>query len=159
MPGSEHSSIVIGAGNDLRGDDAAGLVAARRLREAGRGAFAVVETTGEALEIIEAFQRACSVVIIDAVSSGAQPGTIHRLDARAQAIRQSFFRYSTHGLSVAEAIELAATLNLLPPKVVVYGIEGKRFDYGAGLSQEVEQAAGEAAAQVLMELRGEAAFE
>ena len=47
---------------------------------------------------------------------------------------------STHALGVAEAIEIARSLGRLPKQVRVYGIEGASFDYGRGLSPEVEKA-------------------
>jgi hydrogenase maturation protease len=40
-----------------------------------------------------------------------------------------------------EAVQLARALGRLPGRLLVIGIEGKRFDSGAGLSPEVERAA------------------
>ena len=48
---------------------------------------------------------------------------------------------STHSLGVAGAVELATRLNCLPDVLLIYGIEGRCFDVGAGLSPEVERAA------------------
>ena len=79
-------------------------------------------------------------MLVDAVRSGAPPGTVHRLDARAAPAPTGFFHYSTHAFSVAEAIELARSLNELPPHLIVYGIEGESFAAGEGLSPAVEQA-------------------
>ena len=79
-------------------------------------------------------------MLVDAVRSGAPPGTIHRLDARAAPIPTGFFHYSTHAFSVAEAVELARSLDQLPPHLIVYGIEGENFEAGVGLSAAVEQA-------------------
>ena len=47
---------------------------------------------------------------------------------------------STHALGLAEAIEIARSLGRLPTRVRVVGIEGARFDFGRGLSPEVEDA-------------------
>jgi len=55
-------------------------------------------------------------------------------------------------VSVAEAIELARALGQLPPKLVVYGIEGKDFSAGVGLSPEVEGRIAELTERVLREL-------
>ena len=48
---------------------------------------------------------------------------------------------STHAFGVAEALELARALNRLPPCLLIYGIEGKNFAMGTGLSPEVRTAA------------------
>ena len=55
-------------------------------------------------------------------------------------------------MNLAEAIELARVLGRLPPKVMVYGIEGKDFSAGVVLSPEVEGRVAELAERVLQEL-------
>jgi hydrogenase maturation protease len=45
-------------------------------------------------------------------------------------------------------------MNLLPPHVVVYGIEGKRFDAGMGLSIDVETAAEGVVQSIVKEVLG-----
>jgi hydrogenase maturation protease len=77
------------------------------------------------------------VILIDATKSGAPPGTVHRLEASKEAIPTSFFNYSTHAFSVAEAVELARVLNRLPRQVLLFGIEGADFATGEVLSDAV----------------------
>jgi hydrogenase maturation protease len=144
--------VVIGVGNLYRRDDAAGLVVARRLRQIAPAHVTVLEHEGEPTALLEAWKDADAVFLIDAVFSGGEPGTVHRLDAQAARIPQELFRHSTHAVSVAEAIELARTLRELPPKLVVYGIEGKDFGAGLGLSPEVEGRVDELVERVLREL-------
>jgi hydrogenase maturation protease len=130
--------LVIGVGNEYRSDDAAGLVVARRLRQLSLGNVTVIEESGEGTDLMESWKGADTVIIVDAASSGAKPGTIHRIDARAQRIPTGLLRYSTHAFSVGEAVELARAMNRLPPRMVVYGIEGERFDEGTVLSRAVQ---------------------
>ena len=130
-------ALVIGVGNPYRRDDAAGLIAARRLYEAARGTVTLRESTGEGTSLIEMWEGAGAVIVIDAVSSEGRPGTIYRLDAYAHPLPQSLFRSSTHAVTVADAIELARALNRLPARLVVFGVEGKEFGAGVGLSSEV----------------------
>jgi hydrogenase maturation protease len=144
--------LVIGLGNDFRRDDGAGRMAARRVREMAGEAVRVAEESGEGTALMDAWRGAELVVLIDAVHSGAEPGEIHRLDAQAQPIPANFFHYSTHAFSVAEAVELARELGQLPPRLIVYGIEGKDFTSGEGLSPEVAAAVEEVARQVKGEL-------
>jgi hydrogenase maturation protease len=132
--------LVIGVGNAYRRDDAAGLVIARRLREETGDAIMVHEERGAGADLIDVWQDAAVVILLDAVSSGATPGTIVRFDARAQPLPAPFFRSSTHAVGVAEAIELARALGALPPRLIVYGVEGADFTAGEGLSLDVEKA-------------------
>ena len=146
-------TLVIGLGNEYRRDDAVGLVVARRLREAAPESVLVLEETGEGASLLESWQDADTVILIDAVQSGAAPGTVHRLDARAQPIAKEFFRFSTHAFGLAEAVELGRALGRLPPRLTVYGVEGKSFEAGVGLSPEVEAASQMVGERVLGELR------
>jgi hydrogenase maturation protease len=124
---------IIGYGNPDRGDDAAGIVAAERLRALG---FQTVICTGDALELVESWRGADDVILIDAVVTGAAPGTLHEFDDQ-QSLPAGSSPASTHGLGLAEAVELARNLCLLPARFCVYGIEGKCFDSGTEISPEV----------------------
>jgi len=148
--------LVIGVGNEYRGDDAVGLVVARRLRQLSLGNVTVIEESGEGTDLMESWKGADTVIIVDAASSGAKPGTIHRIDARAQRIPTGLLRYSTHAFSVGEAVELARAMNRLPPRMVVYGIEGERFDEGTVLSRAVQGSVDTVVDLVLKQLRAAA---
>ena len=112
----------------------------------------ILEESGEGLALIEAWRGADLVILIDAVHSGAGPGTIYRIDAHEKEIPRSFFHYSTHAFSVAEAVELARALSQMPRRLVFYGIEGKNFESGIGLSPEIVTAAQKTADRVRAEL-------
>ena len=80
--------------------------------------------------------------MVDAVQSGAEPGTIHALDASSRRMPIELFKGSTHAFGLAEAVELARALDRLPTSLLVYGIEGQSFSAGRGLTTEVERAVG-----------------
>lgn len=140
--------LVIGIGNIARGDDAVGLVVARHLRQVGAEGVRIVEARGEATDLLETWKDAVGVILIDAVESGAAPGTISRLDPLAKPIPHRLLSCSTHAFGVAEAIALGQALQQLPRRLVVYGIEGKSFAMGAGLSPDIAQAVPEVVRRV-----------
>jgi len=144
--------LIIGVGNAYRRDDAAGLIAARQLWEAAQGAATLREVGGEGGDLLDAWTGADTAILFDAVCSGAPAGTVLRIDGRAETISPGLFRYSTHAFSVAEAIGLARVLNRLPPRLIVLGIEGERFDAGRGLSPDVERGVEEAVRRGLEEI-------
>jgi hydrogenase maturation protease len=127
--------VVIGVGNALRGDDAAGLEVASRL--SATPGIAVVSHDGEAIDLLERWRGARAAVLVDAVRSGAPAGTVHRIDAGAGPLPLTLRRASSHTIGLGEAIELARTLGALPERVIVYGVEGARFGAGEGLSDAV----------------------
>jgi hydrogenase maturation protease len=144
-------TLVIGAGNALRGDDAAGLHVARQLRE--RGFAEAHESKGETASLMELWKGAAVVLLADAAQSGAEPGTVTRLDVSTRPLPSAFLHCSTHAFGVAEAVELSRSLGSLPPRVIVFGIEGKSFGHGAPLSAEVEAGVVEAVAMIETELK------
>ena len=145
--------LVIGVGNEYRSDEAVGLVVARRLRRLSLENVKVIEESGEGADLLESWEGANMVIIVDAASSGAKPGTIHCIDARAKQIPRGLLRYSTHAFSVGEAVELARVMGKLPPHILVYGVEGERFEEGMELSGAVRESVGAAVELVLQQVR------
>ena len=145
---------VIGVGNAFRGDDGVGLVVARQLSELVLPGVTVLEQSGEGTTLMETWGEAAHVIVVDAVSSGSEPGSIHRFEPAGQGLPAFFSGHSTHAFGLAEAIELARQLDRLPAQLVVYGIEGKSFELGTELSSEVEAAVEIVIEQIIQELAG-----
>lgn len=145
--------LVIGAGNEWRGDDAAGVVVARRLGRRPVPNVDVIEAPGDSGGLIDAWRGHQALILIDAMRSSSPPGAVHRLDVSAEGVPARFGLHSTHAAGVAEAIEIARALRRLPSKAVVYGIEGARYEAGAALSPAVEAAVPEVIEAVKREAR------
>lgn len=127
-----------------------GLAVARRLQGVLPADVEILERAGEPTGLIDAWEEADAVWLVDAVSSGAAPGTLHRLDASDRPLPAALFRASTHHFGLADAVELARAVGRLPRQLVVYGIEGANFEVGEDLTSEVDLAA-EAAARAVRE--------
>src|SRR4030042_1787160 len=92
---SRQPVLIIGVGNEFRGDDGAGLVVSRRLRALALEGARVLEVEGEGTAVMAAWKGADAVILVDAVHSGAAPGTVHRLEAHAGPGPGAFFPRST----------------------------------------------------------------
>jgi len=139
--------IVIGLGNEFRHDDAAGLIVARRLREAR---VAALEHDGDFAALLEKWKGINDLILIDAISSGAEAGTLHRINAGSAPLPSAFSSTSTHGLGLADAIGLSRALGTLPSHVLVFGVEGSDFTPGIGLSPPVDRAIAPLVQEVLL---------
>lgn len=146
---------LIGIGNRFRRDDGAGLEVARRLRLAHPPGVRVLEQEGDPAGLIESWGEASEALVVDAVSSGAEPGTVHRFEAGDGPLPAEVFRASTHAMGIADAVELARELDRLPGRLVVYGIEGDSFEAGEGLTSAVSEAVATLVMQIYRELEGE----
>jgi hydrogenase maturation protease len=134
--------LVIGFGTALRGDDAAGTEVARRLKEAGMVAgIEVREHQGHSAALLEAWNGRDKVLLVDTMRSGLPAGTIWRWDASRRSLpAQLRGSTSTHAFAVSDAIELGRALGRLPPRVIVYAVEGRAFGMGSSLSDVVSKA-------------------
>jgi hydrogenase maturation protease len=149
-------TVIIGVGNELRGDDAVGLVVARQLERKVSEGVKVTCCEGEPVSLLAAWDGHDHAIVVDATQSGAEPGTIRRLAAHDGPLPPALGGSSTHLLGLADALELARALGRLPATTIVYGIEGAAFTTGTGLSDPVAAAADRVAAAVLRELNGDA---
>ncbi|MFO8151172.1 MAG: hydrogenase maturation protease [Trueperaceae bacterium] len=150
------STLVVGVGNDDRGDDGLGPLAARLLAETlappraeGRAeaggdhagpppGVQVIPWTGDPLGLLDRWDGVDRLVLIDAVVSGAAPGTTRRYGPDAPFARTA--EASTHGLGIAEALALGRALGRLPGRIEVWGIEAVEFAAGAPLTPAVAEA-------------------
>jgi hydrogenase maturation protease len=133
--------LIVGIGNEFRGDDGVGIFVARKLRETGLPGAEIREESGEGTRLMEIWKDAHTVLLVDSVSSGAPSGTIHHIDARNERVPAGLVRCSTHAFGVAEAVELARALRELPPRLFIYGIDGQDFSMGTTLSPKVAKSA------------------
>ncbi|MGC8528368.1 hydrogenase maturation protease [Acidiphilium sp.] len=145
-------ALVIGLGNPERGDDAVGLHVARRVATLGLPDVAVEAAGGDTLALLDRWAGVGRVVLVDAAAPIALPGRIHRLDPLAGPLPRDLALGSTHAFGLAEAVELARTLLLLPRRMTIYAIEAACFDPGAALSPAVAAAVVPAAGRIAAEL-------
>lgn len=151
----DNVALVIGIGNEYRGDDGVGLaVIGALLKEQGLQEAICKECTGEGTALMDLWESFSNVILIDAMLSGDAPGAISRFDANKEAIPARLSSHSTHAFGVAEAVELAKTLYELPASLVVYAVEGKNFAANVGLTPEVEHAVPVVARLVMREVQG-----
>ncbi|HET9119999.1 MAG TPA: hydrogenase maturation protease, partial [Solirubrobacterales bacterium] len=152
--GEPKQLALIGIGDRLRRDDAAGLEVVRRLRLAHPPGVRLVEESGEPASLIEIWAGTDETLVVDGIGSGAAPGRLHRFDATDAPLPTQIFNPSTHAVGLPEAVELARELGRLPGRLIVYGIEGESFKDGEGLSRSVEKTVAKLVLDLYHELSG-----
>jgi len=138
---------ILGIGSPA-GDDQAGwrVVDALRARLGARADVALDKLDRPGAGLLAHLEDATHVVLIDAVSSGAAPGTIRRVD-RAD-WRNHAGGLSSHGFGVFDALALAEALGSLPPALALYGVEIGAAEPGDDLTPAVRAAVDELAARI-----------
>jgi hydrogenase maturation protease len=122
---------------------------AERLREAGA---VVLDCADEPTRLLELWDGLDTLVVVDAVSTGAAPGTIHHVDVGDGSLPRELRLASTHALSVGEALELGRALGRAPRRAVVLGVEGVAFGMGDPMTPAVERALDDLVSAALEEL-------
>ena len=127
------SVVLVGVGNPLRGDDAAGCLVARRLR--GTPGVCVIE----AEEVPESFvgdiaaAMPDAVVMVDAVDLGREPGAVALLEKEQVAA----YAPTTHRLPLSLVMEVARRRT--GGDVFLIAIQPSRVGFGAPPTPEVSE--------------------
>jgi len=154
-----NSILILSIGQSLRGDDAAGPEVVRLWREtfpqtAVDPRLRVESAELPGLALIDLLAGADCALLVDAVQSGAAPGTLHLVKIDELLSFESGSE-SAHGWGVAETLSLARQLGeTLPKQVSILGIEAQSFEMGESLSEAVADSLPRAAEMVEKHIQG-----
>jgi len=146
------SVLVLGIGNLLLSDEGAGVKAVEELqnRYDCSDAVEIVDGGTSGSELLSYFDDRSHILIIDAVKTGNQPGTIVRVDDP-----PAFFqkKISPHQIGLTDVLGLAAITDNLPRNITLFGIEPKQLSTGLDLSPEVARNLSRLVDMVVAELK------
>lgn len=139
-------TLVAGFGNELRGDDAFGVIVCQRLQ--GENGFEVLEVgTGGlqmAQQLLSGYDR---LIVVDAMTRGGAPGQLYVLEV------ESVERATEIDMHIAvpkAAMSVAQAMGVLPRQVFMVGCEPQEVDeLRIGLSVPVSAALERAVGHVL----------
>lgn len=140
MNSAQPSNLVVALGNDLLGDDAIGLLAARELRKGTCRGLEIVESAGSGVDLLEFLENRDHVLILDAAVTGRNvPGTI--LEFTTQDF-ETAVAPSPHYSSLADAVKVAHFLGIpIAPEIRVLALEVENpYRLGAGLTLATAEA-------------------
>jgi hydrogenase maturation protease len=146
----EADTLILALGNPLRGDDGIGLAILAALADRKLPAGVVLQDGGtaglETVVLLEGYQR---LLILDAADFDASPGSWRRFSYSTDLLlTQTKMQGTLHDAGLAEALQLAEALGLLPPEVVIFGVQPAVVGWEEGLSPAVAAVVGEVATAV-----------
>lgn len=138
-------SLVIGVGNLLCTDDGVGIHVIERLDAMRRGVETVDAAMGS-IEIIEAMRGYDRAIIVDAIQTGAEPGTIHVVNLAAGEKPPTMTH--SHGTDILTTIQLGYRLYVdeMPREITLIVVEA---DDTATISDKLTPRVDEAAGRVI----------
>lgn len=129
-------SLIVGLGSP-HGDDQVGWAAVDRLRPRLPGGMSAHKVR-DGLELLDCLKGHDLAVVIDAAAPAGRPGLVRSFNWPCVELTQCAL-WSTHGLGLVEALQLAEVMGQLPRHVSIYTIEGRDTSPVASLSDEVER--------------------
>ncbi len=153
------TTLVLGFGNPLWGDDGAGIEAVNMLAEKqipdgvriepaglpGFGLAAWLEDTR-----LSSLRR---LVLVDAARMGLEPGVWRRFTPEEVRLIARGGIVSLHEADLSSGLALSQALGLLPEEVLFYAVEPGSLEDGPELSPEVRDALPEMVEELLLELQ------
>lgn len=148
-------TLVLGLGNDILGDDAAGLLAARGVRRklAGLEGVEVVETALHGVALLDLFLGFDKAVLVDAIQTGkVAPGTLVEVDPDGLA---AVAAPSPHYAGVPELLAIAKQLDLdFPSQIRIFAVEAEDlYTIGGAVSPAVQKSLGDLVDRVVDQVR------
>lgn len=130
-------TLLIGCGNSLRGDDAAGLVVVERVEKSltaeSNKVVTVLQSQQLLPELAEPMSKADQVIIVDA-AVGGNPGEVTSELLLFDQLGSPDF---THHVTPAVLLAYVWALYGRSPPTTILSITAKSFDLGVDLSSEV----------------------
>ncbi len=141
-------TLVVGIGSTIRRDDGVGVRAARRFKARSSNSVDVIElgTAGlSLLDFVEGFDR---LVVIDAIVTGAPPGTVYQLTG--EEVTKTVHLGIGHEADLPTALSLGRKLSRrMPADVVVVAVEAADITtFSEELTPEVASAMPEVQARL-----------
>jgi hydrogenase maturation protease len=131
--------VIIGVGNLLLKDEGVGVHVAQELQKKGLPSAVEVHDGGVAgIGLLDFFQGASKVLLIDAADMNLDAGAVVRFTPEEVAGKIDGPRFSVHEVGVLEVLDLAKALDQYPAEVVIFGIQPKEIGWGTELSPEVQ---------------------
>lgn len=141
MTDAPTSTVVLGLGNPLMGDDGLGLVALQQLR--GRGPFdppvGLIDGGTWGMNLLHVVEGANRLLLLDAINVGGTSGAIVELWGD-DLPRYLSHKVSPHQIDMREVLAIAELRGTTPTDLVAIGIQPERIDWGVELTGRVTQA-------------------
>ena len=133
-------AVVLGIGNTILTDEAAGVRAVERLEQAYQVPVNVQVIDGgtSGMEMIEDLSDLDFLIVIDVVKTGAAPGTVVRIAGDQIPV---FFRHklSPHQIGLPDVLASLELLDSMPKEIVVLGVEPISLELGMEMTATVAE--------------------
>lgn len=146
-------TVVLGIGNTILTDEAAGVRAAEALEQAYKTPtnVQIIDGGTSGMEMIEDLSNLDFLIVIDVVKTGAAPGTVVRIAGKDIPV---FFRkkLSPHQIALPDVLASLELLDTMPKEIIVLGVEPLSLELGMEMTATIAERVPQLAAMAAEEL-------
>jgi hydrogenase maturation protease len=146
-------AVVLGIGNTILTDEAAGVRAALALEQAYKVPtnVQVIDGGTSGMEMIEDLSNLDFLIVLDVVKTGAVPGTVVKIAGDEIPV---FFRQklSPHQIALPDVLASLELLGTLPKEIIVLGVEPISLELGIEMTPTIAEKVPVLAAMAAAEL-------
>jgi hydrogenase maturation protease len=133
--------LVLGLGNRLLSDDAAGPLTVQALSDAAPAPGAVYRDGGTiGLGLLPEIEASAALIAVDAARFGAAPGTVRVFEGDAMDAQVAGRKRSAHEVALADLVGAAALAGHLPARRALVAVEPSCTSLGLGPTPPVAAA-------------------
>lgn len=133
---------IVAVGNQIMGDDGVGASVVETLEQSPVGDRSDVTLSNAgttAFFALEAMSGCDRAVVVDAIATGADPGTVHQYRFVDGAFAGEIPEMTMHDFSFAEALEAGREAYDIPEEVLIFGVEPATIELSMELSDPIER--------------------
>ena len=132
-------TLVLGIGNILLRDEGLGVRVIEAMQAMRLAAdIELLDGGTSGADLINEIADREKLIVIDAMSTDAEPGTVFRLGAD-ELLEDAKTTISLHEFGLLDTLMMARHLGCHPKQVVIFGVQPKRVEPGLALSSEVAE--------------------
>lgn len=151
--GAPKRVLILGIGNLIMSDDGIGVRVVLKLQREHRlqDGVDVMDGGTLGLDLLPALEGVSHLILVDAVATGSQPGTVVRLvgDEIPLALET---RLSPHQMGLKDLLAVARLMGQMPAELVLIGVQPDSIEMGTELTPAVAKRVGDMLDSILEQL-------
>lgn len=144
--------LIIGIGNEFRGDDAYGVLMVQQLSSEYPGLADYMIESDDLTRLVDRWKHR-NVIFIDAYNDTMScAGAIFETDDITKLKSQNVYMNTTHGIDFSSILEISEALKKMPDRLIYYGVNGQEWQLGKPMTKPVKKSFSIVKAKILARL-------
>lgn len=133
--------LLAGLGNPIMSDEGIGVRCVEEIqrRNCLPESVDILDLGTGNMNVLHAIANREKVVFVDCAKMGESPGTMRRFTLEDVVSKKVQSSWSAHDRDLLSLLEISRSIGELPGKIVLFGIEPEKIDFGESLSSRLRE--------------------